>query len=401
MAVVFAAFAAERVLSMAVVTPGGTGVVEIGVTGMLVAFGVDPATAAASVLLYRAFIVGLEIPTGGAALVWWLTGRRRTRRLRDNPESARPLRRVDLGTSPDGGKGGRGETRAMVISAPLSRIVKVAASMALGAAIVVWAVPRAGGVGWGEIGSAVAALSPWQVLLLAGVWLAGLWVHTLALTAAMPGLSSRRALFLNLTGSSVSNLLPLGGAAGTVANYSMSRAWGFTSSAFARWALVTNIWDTLAKLALPGVALCWLAVAGVNGGAVLSKAALVGGGLLLVALLAVRLLTRGDAGARALGRTADRLAGLAGRRLPTDGGYAEWAVRVRRDSADLIASSWGRLTVGKAAYALAQAGAASGSAWARWARPPVSRSSSPPSRWSASSPWSSSPPAPPAWSRSG
>lgn len=243
----------------------------------------------------------------------------------------------------------------MVIALPLRRIVKVAVSMALGAAIVVWAVPRAGGVGWDEIGDAVAALSPWQVLLLAGVWLAGLWVHTLALTAAMPGLSSRRALFLNLTGSSVSNLLPLGGAAGTVANYSMSRAWGFTSSAFARWALVTNIWDTLAKLALPGVALCWLAVAGVNGGAVLSKAALVGGALLLVALLAVRLLTRGDAGARALGRTADRLAGLAGRRLPADGGYAEWAVRVRRDSADLIAGSWGRLTVGKAAYALAQA----------------------------------------------
>ena len=74
----------------------------------------------------------------------------------------------------------------------------------------------------------MAALSPWQVALLAGVWLAGLWVHTLALTAAMPGLSSRRALFLNLTGSSVSNLLPLGGAAGTVVNYSMSRSWGFT-----------------------------------------------------------------------------------------------------------------------------------------------------------------------------
>ena len=35
--------------------------------------------------------------------------------------------------------------------------------------------------------------------------------------------------------------------------------------------------------------------------------------VVLVALLAVRLLTRGDAGARALGRTADRLAGLAGR----------------------------------------------------------------------------------------
>lgn len=244
----------------------------------------------------------------------------------------------------------------MVIAGqPLGRIVKIAVSAALGTTLVVWAVPRAGGVGWDQIGTAVAALTLGQLVLLGGVWLAGLWVHTLALTAAMPGLSSRRALFLNLTGSSVSNLLPLGGAAGTVANYSMSRAWGFTSSAFARWALVTNIWDTLAKLALPGVALCWLALTGVDGNGVLSKAALVGAAMLLVAVLAVRALTGGDSGARALGRVADRVARLVGRELPSDGGYAAWAVRLRRDSADLIASSWGRLTVGKVAYALMQA----------------------------------------------
>ena len=238
---------------------------------------------------------------------------------------------------------------------PLGRLAKVALSGALAAVIVVVAVPRAGGVGWREIGTAVAALSLAQVVILAGVWLAGLWVHTLALTAAMPGLSAGRALMLNLTGSSVSNLLPLGGAAGTVANYSMSRSWGFTSSAFARWALVTNIWDTLVKLALPGVALCWLALAGVDSGGMLSQAALVGGALLAAVLLGVRLLARGERGARSLGRMVDRCARLVGRTLPADGGYAAWAVRLRRDSAELIASSWARLTLGKAAYALLQA----------------------------------------------
>jgi uncharacterized membrane protein YbhN (UPF0104 family) len=221
--------------------------------------------------------------------------------------------------------------------------------------IVVVAVPRAGGVGWGEIGAAVAALSLAQVVVLTGVWLAGLWVHTLALTAAMPGLSARRALLLNLTGSSVSNLLPLGGAAGTVANYSMSRSWGFTPSAFARWALVTNIWDTLVKLALPGVALCWLAAAGVDADAGLGRLALVGAGLLLLALLAVHVLVRGERGARSLGAVADAAVRLVGRRPPADGGYAAWAARLRHESADLIASSWARLTLGKVAYALLQA----------------------------------------------
>jgi uncharacterized membrane protein YbhN (UPF0104 family) len=244
----------------------------------------------------------------------------------------------------------------MGIAAPSTRLVKLALSIGVAAAALGWALPRASGVGWTQIGEAVAALSVGELALLAVVWLAGLWVHTLALTAAMPGLSSARALFLNLTGSAVSNLLPLGGAAGTVANYTMSRAWGFTSSAFARWALVTNIWDTLAKLVLPGVALCWLAVAGIDGGGTLTQAAGVGALLLVAAVLGVRALVARDGAARALGHLADRLVRAVGRPLPQHGGYAAWAVRLRRDSADLVAGAWGRLTVGKAAYAVFQAG---------------------------------------------
>jgi uncharacterized protein (TIRG00374 family) len=77
-AVAFAAYAAERVLSLAVLTPGGSGVVEVGMTGVLVAFGVEPAVAAAAVLVYRALVVGMEVPTGGAAMGWWLVSRRRS-----------------------------------------------------------------------------------------------------------------------------------------------------------------------------------------------------------------------------------------------------------------------------------------------------------------------------------
>jgi uncharacterized membrane protein YbhN (UPF0104 family) len=135
----------------------------------------------------------------------------------------------------------------------------------------------------------------------------------------------------------------------------MSRSWGFSSVSFARWALLTNVWDTLAKLVLPGVALCWLAFAGIDGGGVLSQAALVGGGLLLLAVLGVRGLMGGDRGARALGGVADRVVRALGRPLPQSGGYAAWAVRVRRDSAELLTTAWGRLTVGKLAYALFQA----------------------------------------------
>jgi uncharacterized membrane protein YbhN (UPF0104 family) len=77
-AVVGAAFAVERILTMVAITPGATGIVELGMTGVLVAFHGEPATAAAGVLLYRAFIFGLEIPVGGLSMLAWSLRRRGT-----------------------------------------------------------------------------------------------------------------------------------------------------------------------------------------------------------------------------------------------------------------------------------------------------------------------------------
>ena len=153
--------------------------------------------------------------------------------------------------APGGGRGGR-------------RAAKLLVSGALATGIVALALPRVAGAEWADIATALRGLSFGQLAVLAVIWLAGLWVHTPALTAAMPGLSHRRALLLNLTGSFVSNLLPLGGAAGTVANWRMARSWGFESPAFARWAVLTNLVDTVLKFVLPGLALCWLGVAGVE-----------------------------------------------------------------------------------------------------------------------------------------
>ena len=73
---IFAGYALERVLTLAMITPGGTGFVEVGITALLIAFGGDPVTTVAGVLIYRAFTFGLEIPVGGAGLAVWLWRRR-------------------------------------------------------------------------------------------------------------------------------------------------------------------------------------------------------------------------------------------------------------------------------------------------------------------------------------
>ena len=49
------------------------------------------------------------------------------------------------------------------------------------------------------------------------------------LAAALPGLDLRRGLLLNLSGSAVSNVMPLGGAVGTALNWQMAR-WGHTAT---------------------------------------------------------------------------------------------------------------------------------------------------------------------------
>lgn len=73
-----AAFAFVRLLSVLPVTPGGIGVVELGLTGPLVV-GLDAAAAArvaAAVLLYRAVTYLLPVPFGAAAYLWWQHTRR-------------------------------------------------------------------------------------------------------------------------------------------------------------------------------------------------------------------------------------------------------------------------------------------------------------------------------------
>ncbi len=90
LAVVFAGFALERVLTLAGITPGGAGVVEVGLSGLLIAAGGDPVGTVAGTLLYRAFTYGLEIPVGGVGLAAWLWSHRGGRGEPDGPDGLTP-----------------------------------------------------------------------------------------------------------------------------------------------------------------------------------------------------------------------------------------------------------------------------------------------------------------------
>ena len=70
---IFAAWSLVRLLSSLPITPGGLGVVEVGLTGALVGFGGDNAEVVAAVLLYRFLTI---IPTLVLGLLAGATWRR-------------------------------------------------------------------------------------------------------------------------------------------------------------------------------------------------------------------------------------------------------------------------------------------------------------------------------------
>jgi uncharacterized membrane protein YbhN (UPF0104 family) len=69
---VLAGFAADRLLTLLPVTPGGVGVVEAGLTAALTTLNGPADGIAAGVLLYRGFTYLAEIPVGGAITAVWL-----------------------------------------------------------------------------------------------------------------------------------------------------------------------------------------------------------------------------------------------------------------------------------------------------------------------------------------
>lgn len=208
--------------------------------------------------------------------------------------------------------------------------------------LLVAVLPRVASVSWSEILTTLGAISAPDLALLALVWAGGLLIHTVTLTAALPGLTHRRALTLSLTGSAVANVLPVGGAAGVAINYHMVRSWGHDRTSFAVYTAVTNLWDVAVKMTLPLVALPVLLLAGTTLPSALLGPLLWTGALVVVVTVVVALglvLAHHPAGERVV------------RRWP----LALRAAQVLADSRALVRRRWSRLTFGIVGYTAALA----------------------------------------------
>ncbi|GAB3589237.1 lysylphosphatidylglycerol synthase domain-containing protein [Angustibacter peucedani] len=211
------------------------------------------------------------------------------------------------------------------------------------------AVPSASGATWSAVGHELHALDlPWLAALVA-VWWAGLWAHSAVLTASLPGLSSRRAIGLNLAGSAIGNAVPLGGALSLGLTSTMVRSWGFAPGALGAFLTVSTACNLLARVAVGAAGLAWAAVAlpGVTGARSVSWLTVVTVTLLGIGVLAA-------ARERLAARCAASVARVVARVRPGRGrdprAAAVAAVRLRRQVIRTVARSWHRLSLGMVGY---------------------------------------------------
>ena len=211
----------------------------------------------------------------------------------------------------------------------------------LTAALVVF-LPRAVGSTWAEVGTVLGHISAGALILLAVVWIAGLWSHSFVLAASLPGLTKRRGLTLSLTGSAVANVLPLGGAAGTALNFTMARRWGFSSRAFGGFLAVTTLLNVVSKLGVIALALALVPV-------LHSASAFGAGGLLLLpvplAVLAGVWILVDERAAVAVGAALDKVVGVFRRSR-----LREQLPKLRLTILRVMRTGWRSMTAGMIAY---------------------------------------------------
>lgn len=230
----------------------------------------------------------------------------------------------------------------------------LSAGVAAMAMVLVLVVPASAGTTWSDVARNAAGISGSTLALLALLWIAGLTCNSVALAASLPGLTTRRALMLSLSGSAVANVLPLGGAAGVGLNYTMTRRWGFSRSSFAAYTVTTNVCDVAAKVIVIAAASIIL-LAGGDDALLQPDLTTVLAALVALPLLLVLVLHRPSAAG--LGRLLDRLTSSFGtlRRRPWVTDLGSSLPRVAGMTTTLFRRRWPRLTAGTFAYVALQA----------------------------------------------
>src|SRR5512132_3697586 len=222
-------------------------------------------------------------------------------------------------------------------------ILGAIASIVIVVGIFAWAIPKF--ADYNAVLDALGTLTPVEFWTLFAAMVFNLITYWWANQAALPGLGIGKAAVLTQTTTSVANTIPAGGAIAVGLTYSILDSWGFSGTSVALYVGVTGIWNIFTKLALPMLALVFLALSG-HLTTTYILAAIFGVVVLGVAVGLFAALFRSEAFATRIGNWMGRVVSWFRRLLhkPPVTTWGDGAARFRRDTIALVEHRWFRLT---------------------------------------------------------
>jgi uncharacterized protein (TIRG00374 family) len=223
------------------------------------------------------------------------------------------------------------------------KIIRAAVSLALVAAIFGFALPHF--ASYHSVWASIRAMTWPRLAFVASAAVGSMVSYWIMICQVLPSIRLRQAAMVNLGSNAVANTLPAGGALAMAVSWRMLSSWGVSTADYVLYTLVSGIWNVLARLGLPILALLGMTTAG-RPGVLLVAAAVVG--LMLLAALAAgfRLLLRSESFARRAGRALQRPCARTCRlaRRPPPGDVAESLCGFRDRAAALLAVRGWRIT---------------------------------------------------------
>jgi uncharacterized protein (TIRG00374 family) len=224
------------------------------------------------------------------------------------------------------------------------RLLGAAGSIAVVVLVFVFVLPQF--ANYRDVLDVVRGLGWQDWLALAGAVVLNLATFPPPWMAALPGLGFRQAMAMTQASTALSIVSPAGAAVGMAASYSMLRSWRFGASAVALAVAIAGMWNQLANLAFPVVALALLTSQDEDHPA-LRTAALIGVVVLILAVTAFALVLSQARRAQRIGdlaaRSADRILRVV-RKGPVEWGGASF-VTFRRQALGLLRRRWHVITV--------------------------------------------------------
>ena len=235
----------------------------------------------------------------------------------------------------------------------LQQLARMVLGLGLAASLLVWGLPYFAKTSWSEVFTVLGSVSLATAAGLMLLVIVGLWSYTFTLTGSLHGLRHYQALIVNVAGSSVGNLLPGGGAAGLAATYTICRSWGFSRRDISTSAIVTGVWNVMARIALPVIAIVGLFSGAENIPKALKDAALAAtiSGVAIIAVFVSVLVS--ERAALVVGQGLDKVIRPLTRRRAGRGrdmSVRALVIDLRARINDIVRTGWLKLTLGLVGY---------------------------------------------------